>query len=229
MQPDSDHPELMTKKEQAIWKKMYNIYGSIFTELKSKGLIRTTFTPNERNMLKVIEDANKFFAPYNALVNLYNRDSKFAMEDFYKDVQKYGLDNKILPYLFMQLAISTFLINAEQFKNTLLSLLVKRKISKEVKIHNKMTLGQLLNAIEIVAKNGKSLKSQIDLELRNALTHGLFWFEAGGMLTYATDNSFATIKQISLKDLILKTKDHNIIFQCFLRFIADRHKEGFFT
>lgn len=224
MQPDSDHPELMTKAEQQIWKKMCNIYDSVFTELKGKSMIRTTFTPNEQNMLKIIQDANRFFAPYNVLVNLYNPESKFSMDDFYNDVRKYGLDEKILPYLFAQLAISTFLTNAEQFKNVLLSLLVKGD-----DLRDNMTLGQLLHALSDLTKDGKSLSAEIDLELRNALTHGLFWFEAGGMLTYATDISFATIKQISFKDFILAAKKHNIIFQCFLRFIADKHKEGFFT
>ncbi len=83
-----------------------------------------------------------------------------------------------------------------------------------------MTLGQLIRELENVAPRSKAIAKKIDVDLRNALAHGMFWME-GIVLNYYEDIKMKKEKSIRIDHLWGKVREHSKITQCLIHFIAD--------
>jgi len=84
-----------------------------------------------------------------------------------------------------------------------------------------MTLGQLLEQLDkVTEKKSRYLSEKIDIQLRNALTHGLFWIK-GSVLVYCKDITLRKPEEIIVPELWIKTREQSKIAQCLITFIAD--------
>jgi len=100
--------------------------------------------------------------------------------------------------------------------------------SKNEKINKKTTLGWLLKAFNELGIQKVDALNKIDVNLRNGLSHCLFWFDQKGdsehpesHLHYATNITFQNIEWISIKDLFLKERQQSICTNCLVNVIAD--------
>ena len=83
-----------------------------------------------------------------------------------------------------------------------------------------MTLGQFLKRLkEVSGTKGKMLAKEIDVNLRNAIAHGLFWMD-GVDTVYYEDVTLKSQKRIRL-DNLWNTRKQSIITQCLINFVAD--------
>jgi hypothetical protein len=145
--------------------------------------------------------------------------------EFAKHNKAFGFDEDGIAYMFLSESIATALRTAELFKNSFLYVLKTTRSAARKKADTvfwpNMTLGELSRSLEKVTE-GKSccLMEKIDLKLRNALTHGLFWLE-GSILVYCEDITLKEQKEISVSELWIKGRAQSLTLQCLLAFIAD--------
>lgn len=138
------------------------------------------------------------------------RSKKFAEHN-----KNYGFTEDCLAHLFLSEIISTFLRTTELFRNCFLMTLTERE-----GFYSRMPLGQFLKNLEKVVPKSKVITQKIDVKLRNALAHGLFWLE-GTVLNYYEDIKFERERSISIAHLWNKIHEHSKITQCLINFIAD--------
>jgi len=138
------------------------------------------------------------------------RSKKFAEHN-----KSYGFTEDRLAHLFLSEIISTFLRTTELFRICFLMTLTEKQ-----DLNSRMTLGQLLRKLEEVSPKSKAITKRIDVKLRNALAHGLFWLE-GTVLNYYEDIKFERERSISIAHLWNKIHEHSKITQCLINFIAD--------
>jgi len=65
-----------------------------------------------------------------------------------------------------------------------------------------------------------SLTVNLDVDLRNALAHCLFWLE-GSVLVYYEDGTLQKQKEIIISELWTRGRRHSLIAQCLINLIAD--------
>lgn len=180
--------------------------GYLRAELRG-GIERTNFP-------KILRDSDNLFEAYNMLFSIFGE--KGRSKEFVEHNKKFGLYEKGFLYLFLSESISTFQRNVELFKNCFLFIFDLRR-----GFWAKMTLGPFLEKlINVTGTNGQRIAQEIDVKLRNALAHGLFWMN-GVELVYCEDVALKKQKRISLDKLWMKTRDQSIVSQCLIKFIAD--------
>jgi len=160
-----------------------------------------------------MKTSDKLSDVYNMLFKIFEergRSKKFAEYN-----KSYGFTEDRLAHLFLSEIISTFLRTTELFRNCFLITLKARK-----GFSSRMTLGQLLSQLEKVAPKSKVITKKIDVNLRNALAHGLFWLE-GVVLNYYEDIKLEKERSIRIDHLWNKVHEHSKITQCLINFIAD--------
>ena len=65
-------------------------------------------------------------------------------------------------------------------------------------------------------------------KFRNALAHGLFGTEAKKIVLYK-NAKFEVLDRMELADFMIRTKEQNVLTQCFIHVIIDKKKSGFFS
>lgn len=206
----------------------------IISDLDKKGYLRVELKEHsgeeDRNkIMNVLWNARKTTHAFNMFFDMYvdkvKPDSKQRLKKFLELNEPYGLTENDLRYLLYSQMIFVFLQNAEEFRTALLFVM---KFDKDKKINKRTTLGNLLKRLkELEIKKAETL-TDVDYELRNALSHGLFWFDEKGDLNhskphlhYSKDITFLNVHWISLADLYTKTRNQSIYTNCLLNVIAD--------
>ena len=194
---------------------------SIFEKLEKRGDLRAKLerTIERTNFPKILRDSDNLFEAYNMLFDILGKGGR-SME-FVEHNKNFGFNEKGLAYLFLSESIATFQRNAELFKNCFLFILKLRR-----GFRRKMTLGQFLRKlVDVAGTKGQRITQEIDVDLRNALAHGLFWMNRTE-LVYFKDVSLKKEKRIGLDELWMKTRDQSIVTQCFIKLIADWYVSG---
>lgn len=179
-----------------------------------------------QNTLSMTKAFNMFFDMY---VDKIKPDSKKRLISFLELNKPYGMNEEDIIYLLFSNMIHTFLINAEEFRATLLFILkLPIHYSKRKKINRITTLGQLLLAFkEIGVSQIDTLLKDIDYDLRNGLSHSLYWVDIKDAhytephLHYSEDITFDSVKLIGITDLYKKTRLQSLYTNALLNVIAD--------
>ena len=126
--------------------------------------------------------------------------------------------------------IFVFLQNIEQLRYTLFhTLKLPISVKNDGDIDKKTALNQLfirLNKLGI--KNACELSKLLEGDLRNGLSHGLFWFERNDEecseihLHYSKDSEFTkVVGPVGISELSKITRNQSLYTNCLLNVIAD--------
>jgi hypothetical protein len=235
-----ESPELR-KEEQGLCYQFADDCIEILRDLKKKGYLRSELMVKKEeegrmrsldvlwNVRKVTKAFNMFFDKYAEKVK---PDSKRRLKKFLELNKPYGLTEEDLRYLLYSEMIFVFLQNVEEFRFALLFIL-KLPIrysfrGKRKKITNKTTLGTLLKSLEELEIRKADTLKRIDYNLRNGLSHCLFWFHEKGDLDhpkphvhYSEDMTFKKIHCKSIAELYIEMRKQSIYTNCLLNVIGD--------
>lgn len=192
----------------------------VFGALEKKGFLRVTLreSAERAKFMNIMRDFNKLTAAYNMLFHVFEKRGR--SKEFAKHNKTFGFDEDGVAYMFLSESVATVLRTTELFKNSFLYVL-KTTRKKDAVFWPNMTLGELSRSLERITE-GKSrrLMEKMDLKLRNALTHGLFWLE-GSILVYCEDITLKEQKEIVVSELWIKGRAQSLTLLCLLAFIAD--------
>ena len=199
--------------------------GYLRTDLRAKMGQRALFMNVLLNVRKITKAFNVWFDNY---VDRAKPDSKQKLK---KIIEIGELTEEDAIYLLFSDMIFVFLQNIEEFRSALLHIL-KLPISIKadgVNIDGKTTLNQLLTSFKrLKVKSAGSLSKLIEGDLRNGLSHGLFWFEMKDHdcsemhLHYSKDTGFEEISRpIGISELFEKTRNQSLYTNCLLNVIGD--------
>lgn len=227
------NPDSVSQKEKLFAEELESFWQELLNELKANGYIKKRFKPYKVDrVLKIIEMQDRIGVSFNSLTSLFEPNQKVP-DEFFQATAKYGLTKETIPYLYFAMLYGKYLMETEQMKASLLMILKPKEPIRE-----DLTLGQLMDAIKskkVAPKNGQKLIELkmpnkedilIDVELRNAVAHGLFWFE-NKEVHYCPKPEHKP-KQISLGKFLLKTKAQNIATKTLIGIIAHNVRQGFF-
>ena len=210
--------EFISKLSPKDQKQALNIisdFHQIFEDLKRQAILKLTLRDgwDRTKFLNIMKTSDKLNDVYNMLFQIF--EERGRSKKFTEHNKDYGFTENRLAYLFLSEIMSTFLRTTELFKNCFLFTLKVRK-----GFTSRMTLGQLLRELENVSPRSKVIAKKIDVDLRNALAHGMFWME-GIVLNYYEDIKLKKEKSIGIDHLWGKVREHSKITQCLIHFIAD--------
>lgn len=231
----------LRKKERKLCIETASNFYDMMKDLDEKGYLRSELSVRKgeeerirstnviRNVRKVTKAFNMFFDMY---VDRVKPNTKHRLEEFLELNKPYGLTKDDLNYLLISEMVFVFLQNIEEFRFAMLFILklpTHYSVNgKEKTIDRKTTLGTLLRSLEELRIKGTDKLSNIDYNLRNGLSHCLFWFDEKGdtecskpHLHYSKDISFKHVKLINIADLYTKTRNQSIYTNCLLNVIGD--------
>jgi hypothetical protein len=223
----------LRRKERILCYQLASDFQYMIHDLDNKGYLRSELKEEEgkedRNkIMNVLWNVRKITHAFNMFFDMYvdkiKPDSKHRLKKFLDLNRPYGLTEDDLRYLLYSQMIFVYLQNAEEFRTALLFIM---ELDKDKKINKKTTLGKLLARLkELKIKKAETLTDTegaiyVDYQLRNALSHGLFWFDDKGDLHYAKDVTFQNVSWTSLPDFYSKMRNQSIYTNCLLNVIAD--------
>jgi len=184
-------------EDQRYALRIVSILEEIFQELSNQHYLRPRLRGSvERSkFFEILKCSNKLFDAYNMLFFIFTK--KGRSKEFVKhNEKKFGLREEGVVYLFLSESIDVFIRNTELFKNVFIFTLKTCFFSRP-----RMTLGQFLQRLkEVSGTKGKMVAKEIDVNLRNALSHGLFWTD-GVDIVYCEDVTLKRQKRIRLDNL----------------------------
>ena len=207
----------LQEKDQRYALGLVSLFQEIFQELSNQGYLRQKLrgSVERAKFSEIIKCSNKLFDAYNMLFFIFAK--KGRSKEFVKhNEKKFGLHEEGVVYLFLSESIDVFIRNTELLKNVFIFTLQTCFFSRP-----RMTLGQFLKRLkEVSGTKGKIFAKEIDVNLRNALSHGLFCTD-GVDVVYCEDVTLKSQKRIRLDNLWNKARKQSIITQCLISFIAD--------
>jgi len=112
------------------------------------------------------------------------------------------------------------------------NLLIVLRSKGRVHFRQRMTLGQLIQAIrENCPKHGAAFADSIDVPLRNAIAHGLYWFSqyfSRYYIEYCKELG-ATPRPEGFYDLLIRMRKYNILNACLNATLLEKFKAGWFN
>jgi len=185
----------------------------------------------QKRFMNVMWNVRKISNAFNVWFDIYVDRSKPDSKQKLKKIRDIGkISEEEAVYLLFSQMIFVFLQNIEEFRSALLYVLkLPIAVPNERPITKKTTLNQLFRGLKKLGiKNADTLASLIECDLRNGLSHSLFWFEINDSdcselhLHYSEDIEFNTISPpIKSSDFYLKTREQTLITNCLLNVIAD--------
>jgi hypothetical protein len=168
----------LPKEDQPLCRQLGSDFRDLLSDLKKKGYLRSEL--KEKDSEYVIENSRKVTDAFNKFKEMYV--DKERQEKFIEFNKPYGMTKTDLNYLLYSTSVSVFLLNIEVFRAFLLFILqlpIPYKKNPEY-INCKTTVGKLLNRLKEMGIEKADALSDIDYELRNGLSHGLFWLHERG-------------------------------------------------
>lgn len=217
-------PIRMTSRERKEYAHAKQVFKELLDDFNARGLLRKGIPQEQRKRLaKMWSLSRQFGWAFNAIFNILGnleRTKSFSARN--KDE---GIDEQVLTYSFVNQAIGFFLYEIETvFKNSLIFFLENKQ-----GLRKRMEIGKLLKAIKRISPNiGSKLEPLIDLELRNSLAHGAFWFEAGGEVFITPNSHLEKPKNLKLYDFFIRVKKQNIVAQALIEALVGKAKQGYF-
>jgi hypothetical protein len=231
----------LRKEERSLCYKFASDCHDIITDLDQKGYLRSELRleqgEEERmHSMNVLWNVRKVTHAFNMVFDMYvdktKPDGKQRLKRFIELNKPYGMTEDDLRYLLYSEMIFVFLQNVEEFRFVLLFVMklpIHYFIKQKRKTMNiKTTLGTLLKSLKELGIRKVETLNDIDYNLRNGLSHCLFWFDEKGdvehsepHLHYSKDITFKNIGWISIADLYSKTRRQSIYTNCLLNVIGD--------
>lgn len=221
------------KEEKLLCYKTSLLFCEMLKDLEKKNFLRPNITAKngQKHFLNVMWNVQKISNAFNVWFDIYVDRRKPDSKQKLKRIMEIGdiAEEEALYLLFSQM-IFVFLQNIEELRSALLYVLkLPILVPNERTINKKTTLNQLFLGLKNLGiKNADTLANQIEGDLRNGLSHSLFWFEMKDNdcselhLHYSEDVEFSTISSpISITELFLKTRKQSLITNCLLNVIAD--------
>ena len=176
------------KKEERI--ECYQISADLLEMLKdleSKGYLRSEIRSQvgekRENFHHVLLNAIKITKAFNVWFDNYvdrvRPDSKHRLKQIIEIAE---ISEEDAVYLLYSEMVFVYLQTVEEFRFALLSILklpiqIEKNGIKKVIINRKTTLNPLLDSLKkLKIQNVDSIRKITDVNLRNCLSHGLFWF-----------------------------------------------------
>ena len=213
------NPEAMGDREMVLWNRIEPILQSIMDELKQNGLIETVFVQRESDALRLcVEKLDDFSRVTNALLHI--SDSKQKASEFVKLNSKYGLDERTVVTAYVMAALTVSVLKTELFK-VLLLFYMKRGGQLSHKVSD------FVSTMKYAApENWPRLKPFVDNPLRNALSHGTYAFVSSKLVLY-NDANLEHLEELRLDQIIMRMKDQDVLFHCFINVLKDKAERGF--
>jgi hypothetical protein len=219
------------KEDRHLIAKTISEIQDVFKDLEQKKYLRTTLRSEERKHFpEILRTFDGLSHAFSMLFNIPFNNETFVRgrsREFVEHNKKYGFNENGYVNLLLSESLSEFLRNAELFRCCFLFVLETDKCREEKRercpFFKTMTLGRLLDQLESVCESkGKKVRDMIDVNLRNALTHGLVWLE-GCHLHYSKDITFSkeARDKIRLDRLWEKASYQDKVTQCLIQTIAD--------
>ena len=202
------NPNEISKTEAELFDIIKKNTHELLEALRANGNLKKPTKEQIDNFVKIIEldiiDSNC----YNSIVKVFEDKEKA------KKIEK-EIDN--FPNLYIRLIICNFNKFSELFRITFLLILKEKQDT---------TLGGLINNLK-KSNLPKDLIERIDVKLRNSFSHNTYWI-SNGKLFYCDNASLQNPKEMKISRLMQISKKQNILYQAFLRALAEKSKEGFF-
>jgi len=213
----------------------------MITDLDKKGYLRSELKAKQgeeerMHIMNVLRNVREVTRAFNMFFDMYAErvkpDSKQRLNKFLELNRPFGFTQENLIYLLCSEMIFVFVQNIEEFRSALL-FAMKTPICysvnrKRKRIDRRITLGRLLKSLKELGINKAEALNDIDYNLRNGLSHCLFWLEKTDdskhpklHLYYSEDVSFKRIHRISIADLYIKMRRQSIYTNCLLNVIGD--------
>lgn len=218
----------LTKEERILCYQRARDFHDIMTDLDKKGYLRSDLRlkrgeEGRMNSEYVLENLREITDAFNKFAGIYT--DKKTRKKFLELSKSYGLTEENLRYAYFSEMIFVFLQNIEAFRVFFLFII---KPNKDKYLNQKTALGRLLRRLRKLGIDKSDTLIDVDYELRNALSHGLFWLDAKKdsndhkpCLKYATDLSFKQINKITIADLHSKMRKQAIYTVCLIYVIGD--------
>lgn len=217
-------PIRMTSRELKEYAHAKQVFKELLDDFNARGLLRKGIPQKQiKRLAKMWGLSRRFGRAYNAIFNILGNLER--TKSFFARNKDEGIDEQVLTYSFVNQAIGFFLYEIETvFKTSLLFFLEKKQ-----GLIKRMQIGPLLNAIKNISPNiGTKLKPLIDLELRNSLAHGAFWFEAGGKVFITPNSHLEKTKDLELHEFFIRVKKQNIVAHALIKALVEKVKQGYF-
>lgn len=212
----------LTSTEKKFWNELTGLFNQLLDDLNLKGLLRRGTPHEDRVRLSHIwRNSGQFAQTYNKFLSLFSSEEHF--KSILKQCEPVGLTVEMLTQLYLAELVVLMLLDLELFKTSLLFFLEEKN-----NIRKNITLGQLLETISSLSPAGAKIRQKIDTRLRNSIAHGLFWFERGGKVYVADNGYLENIRQISLTELLIISKKHNILVHSFISVLREKINQGYF-
>ncbi|MCL5949809.1 MAG: hypothetical protein M1490_04970 [Candidatus Bathyarchaeota archaeon] len=215
------------------------MFKDLLNDLKKKGYLRTELrsrNPQRALFLNVLLNVRRITKAFNDWFEIYVDKAKVDSKHKLQRILEIGelTDEDAVTLLFSDM-IFVFLQNIEALRSSLLHIIKLPLVDKGkgVKINQNTTLKQVLCNLErLNIKNAQLLSKIVEGDLRNGLSHGLFWFEYSDLncselhLHYSRGNEFNEISDpIGISDLFKMTRKQSMYTNCLLNVIADWFSE----
>jgi hypothetical protein len=222
-------------KEKILCHQVSLLFREMLKDLEKKGYLRTELRGKNGQralILKVILNVRKITETFNHWFDIYVDMAKPDSKQKLKRIIEIGeLSEEQTVILLFSEMIFVFLQNIEELRYILLHSLKLPIFIKgdNRKIDKKTPLKQLLIGLDKLGiKNAPELNKLIESDLRNGLSHGLFWFERKNKdcsethLYYSKDMQFEEVcGPIGISELFEKTRKQSMYTNCLLNVIAD--------
>lgn len=222
----------LPKEEQPLCYQLASDFYDMIADLDKRGYLRSELKikkgeegrVNSQHVIENLREVTEAFNKFNKMYGDTENQKKFIELN-----KPYGMTKTYLNYLLYSLSVFVFLQNIEAFRAFLLYVMkLPIEVKGEKEIHKKTTLGNLLKGIEKLGIRKADAISDIDYELRNGLSHGLFWLHQQGdsehsepHLHYSKDITFKEIEWISIYNLHLKARKQAIYTICLIYTIGE--------
>jgi len=214
----------LTNEERKEFKHSKQVFEELLDDFNARGLLRKGIPRDQRERLaRMWAQSRQFAQAFNTIFKIF--DTKGKVKAFAARNKVDRVNEEVLTGSLLNQTMGLFLYNIETvFRTSLIFFLEDKQGLKK-----RMELGKLLNTIKRISPNiGSKLEQLIDLELRNALAHGAFWFEAGGE-GYLTQNShLENPKNLKFYEFLIRGKKQNIVAHAFIEVLMERVKQDYF-
>ena len=217
--------ELTNIKERSLFQESCGLFEEILDGLNAKGLLRKTMIKMDVDRLaKIWENSRLFGLSFNKMVD------KFKPPEVAESAKKSKEEQFALGYSFYSQLVGTALYYFEAVLKTSFVFVLEEYTDKnnKVRIRKKMTLGELLFDLkQMFPIEGKKLDDLLDVNLRNSIAHGTFWFE-GDRVFLAQNSHLDEVEQLSLSQFWIRLRRINIISHAFIEILLKKAEKGYF-
>jgi len=224
----------MTEAEKSLYYRTSLLFCQMLKDLEKKSFLRFDIVAakkEQKHFLDVMWNVRKITNAFNVWFDVYVDRRKPDSKQKLKKIMEIGdiTEEEALYLLFSQM-IFVFLQNIEELRSALLYVLkLPILVQNNHMINERTTLNPLFSGLKNLGIiNAEAVAGVLEGDLRNGLSHSLFWFEMKDNdcselhLHYSKDVAFNKISSpIKITDLYLKTRKQALITNCLLNVIAD--------